>query len=286
MAKTKTRDELVESLARVLGPWLAGTTTAGSTRSAVKDTALAGLELEEDAWAGARVRVLVSGTIGWEERPITALLAATSAMTIAPQLSATPEAGAEYQVFLPAGHDVFTWAINRAIEEARPEVYQYQVSTVTLTEAMVYNAPEYTDDVIGLEVESQLEGEGFQPVPVAYYSVEEDPGTGLVATVEDPSFKWIVLRRPLPEGQTLRVHGKRYYDALAAGTAETALDAGYVLPAAEAYLRRHLMGQVAGSLVRHHKELLVDAREVARAQKAALAAGLVGAPAPMLMKKR
>lgn len=284
-----TLDELREELARAVGPWLTGTTTGNVGRKTLVDSALLALNLEDDAWKGAFARVeLPSGV--WEERRIIQYTAGTPGFLLHPELNATPSAGTRYEVHLRSDGEAYHWAINRAIADARPEIYEPMVAAIPLTTQLLYNLPAEVDDLIGLEVESTLDGEGYRPVPTEQYTVQQK------TAIPTGSFQWelfgtsspvyVTLRRALPAGRWMRVHYRMWYPPLTAGTHDTYLDHDYVLWQAEAHLRRHWIGLLQGTAVEHHKEMMVHAEEMARARRAVVAANLAGVPVGEMLGKK
>jgi len=292
-----TLDELREELSRSLGAWYAGTVTF-ATKNAVIDTALLGAGLEEDAWVGAWLAVDTGGGVQ-ESRRITAYTVASYGFTVRPDLDVTPTAGAVYEVHLRQDAPALHWAINRAILDARPDVYTAMVSDLLLTGQLQYMMYADVDELIGLEVEAGFEDEGFVPVPTQLYTVQEKHAPQTYATYwEFPTGYgqetfgpeggdvYVTFRQPLPAGRRLRVHFKQWYPTLTAGTMETWLDHDFLLWTAEAHLRRYMVGVLQGSAVEHHKEMMVHAEEMARARRAVIVANLAGVPLEQVQGKK
>lgn len=277
MTRIATLGGLAEALGGRIGPWLQGTATWGEKAKLVDDQLL-GMELEADAYEGTTIRVDLAGTIGWQERHITAYSAASAAFTVRPDFTVDVAAGARYQVLLPVGWDGFRWGINEAIQAAAPEVAMHRVASLMLTNALRYEVPEQADELLGLEVQAALYAEGYQPIPVALYTVEERQKVGTLA--DTASWLTVHLSQPMVSGRAMRVHYARYHAALTEASPTTTLDRGYILDQAEANIRRRLANRAPAASAQVHLELMVDAQEKADARRAYLAASLAGAPPP------
>lgn len=287
MTRVATLGALVEALQGNIGPMLQGTATWGEKGKLVDDY-LVGLQLEAESYEGTTIRVDFAGTIGWAETWITGWVQGSAALTLSPSFTWDIPAGARYQVMLPVNWDGYLWGINEAIEAAAPQVAMHRIGSVMLTSAVSYEVPEQADELLGLEVRSPLYAEGYAPIPLEFYTVEERQRAGTIQQDYPDVESWLTvhLRQPLPVGQTLRVHYARYYAPITEASPATTLDRGYILAEAEARIRRRLANRAPAASAQVHLELMVDAQEKADARKAYLMASLGTAPPPEKKKGR
>lgn len=269
----KTLAELRAATARAMGLFLSGTATAGSTRTLTDENRLA----EYDEKAALRRSLLYISAAGGaapegEARLVGAYSGTYRMLTVVPAFSAAVAADDSYELYLAwLEMDAWTQVVNLAIRGAWPEVYEREVYDVAGDGTDSYALPDTVEELLAVMIRLTGDYAGFpgQVIPATAYQV-----TG---TVGDDLYCRLV--NCVPSSRYLRFLYKERYAELSAYDDETELDVEYVTAAAAAEMYHTLAGQAGGQAdAGRLSQLMVHWQGVAAQRKAALAAGITGAP--------
>jgi hypothetical protein len=259
------RTELAQATARLFS----GTATGGTTTTLI-DTAGLDRFTETDALKGALLYISDTtddGAPEGESEFIKSYNATSNTLTLYRALTAAPEAGDTYEIYLaPLTLAQWNECINDAIAGAWPEVFTPATEDVTPTGALTYSLSAAADRVLGAEVtfKSNLGGYASQPLLQWY-------------TVGEPGSLALKLSRPVPSSSdmTIRVLTGQRYDELAAGES-TALDPAYVVMAARTFFYQRMADASRQSDRGGFLQLMAHWQEKAEERKRALAAAIMG----------
>ncbi len=221
--------DLRTRLAREVSRLVSGTATGGTTTTII-DTAGLNRYTETDALKGAIAYIKAAGGAAPEGqwRWITAFAPATDTLTVDRAFTATVEAGDTYELYLaPLELEQWNDAINQAILDAWPEVYDVEYLDIVPTGADNYALNANTLAVLRVEVVAKvggaLQGRHGQILSSSLWQVQGVP----------PDLRlWLLRPVRSTADLTIRTWTKQRYPEIT--TATTAIDLAYLMAAAKA----------------------------------------------------
>jgi len=271
---SKTLEQLRADLARDVGLFLTGVATGGLVGTLVDNQGFKHL-VDNDALNNGMVYIRTDfggahAAPEGESRRISDYVAGTWTLSVDVNWTVAPGAGDIYEIYrVPLTLAMWNQAINKAILEAWPEVWERNLYEVASTGVDSYVLPAAAQSVEAAQVyfTGALAGWPAQPLPRGVWQEQGTPGTDL----------YLNLTSVIPAtGRSLRVFYKtRYAELVALGSTE--LDYSYLMAAAKANLYEVLAGETGGQTDRSaYLQLLNYWRGEARLIKAALANALAG----------
>ncbi len=231
---TKTLEELRRDLVMDVGRLVEGVSDSGGAPGTMVDADLSGVFTEPGSLIGGLlyIRTAVAGTGTAappfppenESRWIVGHSATGGTLAVAPAFTSTVGSGDSYEIYLsPMFLPQWDKAINEAISEVWPQVYERDTWDTPAADLDSYMLPDFIEAVEAVEVRmvGDYRGHGGQVVPPRLWHVEGTPGDDLVLRF---------LRVIPPAGRELRIRYKARYPELAAYES-TGLDYPYIMAA-------------------------------------------------------
>lgn len=277
--------DLRRDLARDVGRFLEGVAdTGGGAGTMVDADGLAGLFTEPDALVGGMIyiRAAAGAAPETEWSWVTSYAGTGGTVEVDPVFSAAVDSGDQYEIYLaPMALPQWDKAINEAIEEAWPQVYEIRVWEEPAADVDRYLLPDDVEAVIAVEVGmvGQYAGYPAQTMPRSLWHTVGTPGEEL----------FLILQRTVPsEGRELRISYKHRYAEIADESVgyETELDYPYLLAAGKRNVYEMLAAEGDQTDVRRMLQLMVQWGEQAQKRKNHLEAMLLDTPVIATERKK
>jgi hypothetical protein len=238
---TKTLEELRRDLVMDVGRLFEGVAdTGGGTGLLVDVDGLQAVYTELDALEGGLlVMASAGGTAPEHESAWITSYATSGSAQFAPAFTAAIDSGDQYEIYLaPMILPQWDKAINEAILEAWPQVWERGFWDTPPADVHTYALPDYIEAVEAVEVRMIGEYHGYpsQELPLGDWDTEGTPGDDLR----------LIVQHIIPtEGRELRIRYKARYPELAAGES-TGLDYPYIMAAGKRNAYEMLAAEHAG----------------------------------------
>ena len=271
----KALEVLRADLARSMGRFFTGTATGGAVGTIIDTSGLARYT-ETDALKGALAYIRTAGAAAPEDeaRWISAFNAATQTISVDRDFTAAVAASDIYEVYRgPLTKEQWDEAINLAIREAWPTVYEQAEQEVVSTGATEYALANTVEDVIAVNVFGTAASD-YADMPMQRLPGNLWTTTGVVGA----SLKLQLVPYVDSTSKTFQViHATRYAELAADGT--TTLDYPYLIMAAQSNAYQMLAGE-AGSQASagQYLQLMNHWGQKAEQRKMALGKLLLGMP--------
>ena len=276
---TKALEVLRADLARSMGRFFTGTADTNAVTTSIVDAEGLARYTETDALKGALAYIRTdAGGAGAapedEARWIAAFTAGTDVITVDRVFSQAVVAGDIYEVYrAPLTKEQWDEAINLAIQEAWPEVYEPAEQEVVSTGATEYALANTVEDVIQVNIVGTALSD-YADLPMQTLPRHLWTTTGVVGA----SLKLQLVPYVDAVSKTLQViHKTRFAELAKAGT--TTLDWLYIMRAGKAHAYEMLAGE-AGTQASagQYMQLMNHWSQKAEQRKMALGKMLLGMP--------